>query len=187
VNHVNVSTKEKDLTPEQIGAKLADAVRETRVAAQAPSLKAAAGVAKPALRADQPNRLGRSRDRLTGEASKTAAFLDQVEAYQILLTRHLRDAHGDTAPLDILAIRLSADVAVVTLPHEVFVEIGMDIRKRSPFRYTLILTISNEVDCYVPTKKAFAEGSYEVTNCPYQPGVGEAVADEAVRLLEKLK
>jgi hypothetical protein len=90
-------------------------------------------------------------------------------------------------PLDILAVRLSADAAVVTLPHEVFVEIGLDIKKRSPFRHTFILTISNEVDCYVPTKKAFGEGSYEVTNSPYKPGIGEALADEAVRLLVGLK
>jgi neutral ceramidase len=187
VNHIDVSKKERDFTPGEIGAKLASAVTDAKPSATTPALKAAAGVAKVRLRDDQPKRIARSRDLLSGEASKKAAFLDQVEAYQILLSKHLRELHGDAVPLDILAIRLSADAAVVTLPHEVFVEIGMDVRKRSPFKHTFILTIANEVDCYVPTKKAFAEGSYEVTNCPYQPGVGEALADEAVRLLKSLK
>jgi neutral ceramidase len=187
VNHVDVSKKEKDLSPEQIGAKLAAAVVGTKLTATTPDLKAAAGVAKAELRADQPKRFDRSRELLVGEASKEAEFLEQVEGYQILLTRHLRELHGDKVPLDVLAVRLSADAAVVTLPHEVFVEIGLDVRKRSPFQHTFILTIANEVDCYVPTKKAFAEGSYEVTNSPYRPGVGEALADEAVRLLTTLK
>lgn len=187
VNHVNVSKKEKDFSPADIGAKLAAAVNETKLSAATGDLKVAAGVVKAPLRAAQPKRVGRSRELLVGEARKAAEFLEQVEAYQILLTKHLRELHGDAVPLDVLAIRLSADVAVVTLPHEVFVEIGLDIQKRSPFKHTLAVTISNEVDCYVPTKKAFAEGSYEVTNSPYQPGVGEALADEAVRLLTGLK
>lgn len=63
---------------------------------------------------------------------------------------------------------------------------GLQIKKASPFRHTFAVTIANEVDCYVPTRKAFAEGSYEVTNSPYRAGVGELLADEATRLLKEL-
>jgi hypothetical protein len=110
-----------------------------------------------------------------------------VEAYRILWNRKLRDRDGDAADEELQAFRLSEDVAIVTLPHEVFVELGMAIRKRSPFKTTLVVSLANDVDFYVPTRKAFAEGSYEVTTSPYKPGGGEILVDAAVKLLESLR
>ncbi|HLF93200.1 MAG TPA: hypothetical protein VJB14_07055 [Planctomycetota bacterium] len=43
------------------------------------------------------------------------------------------------------------------------------------------------MDFYVPTRKAFAEGGYEVTTSPYKPGGGELLVDGAVKLLESLR
>ena len=40
---------------------------------------------------------------------------------------------------------------------------------------------------YVPTRKAFTEGSYEVTNARVKPGAGEMLVDAAVQLLKQLK
>jgi hypothetical protein len=39
----------------------------------------------------------------------------------------------------------------------------------------------------VPTEKAFAEGSYEVTNARVKAGAGEMLVDAAVKLLGSLK
>lgn len=186
-NQVNTATKEPDPMPEQAGKRLADAFRATKRMPAAASLAVRAGVASAALRPDRPAEVATGRDTLIGERAKKAAFLEQVEAYQVLLTHHMRRESGDTRPLDVQAVRLAADFAVVTLPHEVFTELGLEIRKRSPFRHTLVVTIANEVDCYVPTRKAFGDrGSYEVTNSPYRPGVGETLVEEAVRLLKEV-
>ncbi len=186
-NHIDVHIAERDPTPEIIGAKLAakliEAVPKLKPMA-GPLLQVKRGNVAGRLRADRPKEYEVSRDRLIGEAAKKAEFLEQVEAYRVLLVRHYRERHGDAVPLEIQAFRLGSDTAIVTLPHEVFVEIGMQIRRESPFPNTIIVTLANEVDCYVPTKKAFVEGSYEVTNSPYEPGIGEALADEAVRLLK---
>ena len=56
-------------------------------------------------------------------------------------------------------------------------ELGLEIKRRSPYRQTLVFSLANDIDFYVPTRKAFAEGSYEVTTSSYQPGGGELLVD----------
>ncbi|MBX9582108.1 MAG: hypothetical protein K2X87_17520 [Gemmataceae bacterium] len=186
-NQVNTATKDPDPTPEQAGAKLAAGFRTAKRTPSTPSLAVRSGEVPAPLRDDRPGDVARSKDILIGERSKKAGFLEQVEAYQVLLTHQMRTETGDKRPLPVQAFRLADDFAVVTLPHEVFTAIGQEVRRRSPFKHTLLVTIANEVDCYVPTAKAFEDrGSYEVANSPYKPGVGELLADEAVRLLKEL-
>jgi hypothetical protein len=83
--------------------------------------------------------------------------------------------------------RLDADTAIVCLPCEIFVELGLAIKQASPFKRTLVIEICNDRPSYVPTRKAFGEGSYEVTNARVKPGGGEMLVDAAVKLLKQLK
>ncbi|MFP4383832.1 MAG: hypothetical protein ACLFST_02380 [Spirochaetia bacterium] len=53
------------------------------------------------------------------------------------------------------------DTAMVTLPGELFSEIGMNIKSRSPFRTTIISELTNGSFCYIPTASAFDRGGYE--------------------------
>ena len=131
--------------------------------------------------------MARAKKVLANELTSTPAFLLQVEAYRVLNAQLIRERHGDSIPMEVQVFRLAADTAVVTLPHEVFVEIGLAIKAASPFAHTQVITIANDVDWYVPTRKAFAEGSYEVTTCPVKPGVGETLVATAVKLLKELK
>jgi len=50
-----------------------------------------------------------------------------------------------------------------------------------------VIEICNDRPSYVPTLKAFAEGSYEVTNARVKPGAGEILVDTAVKLLGEIK
>jgi len=77
-------------------------------------------------------------------------------------------------------------VAVVALPGEIFVELGLAIKQASPFRTTLVVELANDYPSYVPTKKAFAEGSYETVNSRVQPGTGERLVETATALLKAL-
>lgn len=61
----------------------------------------------------------------------------------------------------VAGIRIGDDVAIVSNPVELFCEIGMNVRTRSPFRHTMVLEQANGAHGYVPTAKAFAGGSYE--------------------------
>lgn len=186
VNHFNVSVRDPHPMPEAVAAVLAKAFIATKTTPTPARVRTAAGVVPALLKADRPADLAVSRDTLVGERYKQTQFLDHVEAYTVLMVNHMRQV-GPTRPLDVQAVVLSPDVAVATLPHEVFVELGLEIKARSPFKITLIATLANEVDVYVPTKKAFAEGSYETVNSPYAPGVGEAMVEQAVTLLKGLK
>ena len=89
--------------------------------------------------------------------------------------------------MEVQAIRLDADTAMVCLPGEIFAELGLDIKRASPFKRTIVLTISNDRPSYVPTRKAFAEGSYEVANARVQPGVGETLVETSLQLLREIK
>jgi hypothetical protein len=74
-----------------------------------------------------------------------------------------------------------------TAAHEVFVEIGMSIKAASPFRRTMVVSLANDLDFYIPTRRAFEEGNYEPTTCPLEPGCGELLVAAAVKLLHELK
>ena len=89
--------------------------------------------------------------------------------------------------MEVQAFRLDADTAIVCLPCEIFVDLGLAIKRASPFKRTLVIEICNDRPSYVPTLKAFAEGSYEVTNARVKPGAGEILVDTAVKLLGEIK
>ncbi len=62
--------------------------------------------------------------------------------------------------MEITVVRIG-DVAIVALPGELFVEIGLSIKKHSPFPITVIATLANGSLCYLPTAEAFRTGGYE--------------------------
>lgn len=49
------------------------------------------------------------------------------------------------------------------------------------------MTVCNDRISYIPTIKAFKEGSYEVTNSIIKPGGGEMLVETAVKLLKEAK
>jgi hypothetical protein len=117
-------------------------------------------------------------------ASPKLPFLDKVKAAKVL------DLHANyrepTRALEVQAFRLGPELAIITLPGEIFVELGLAIKQQSPFRTTLVIELANDNCNYVPTRKAFGEGSYEVVNSRLAPGNGERLVAAAVRLLKEL-
>lgn len=58
------------------------------------------------------------------------------------------------------AIRIG-DLAIVANPCETFVEIGLDIKKKSPFKHTFTIELANGYNGYLPTPEHHAVGGYE--------------------------
>ena len=133
-------------------------------------------------------------------------FLEHVTAYKKLMLDQLRHEKphanaadhitwglsrslagiGDSLPVEVTVMTLGADVAIVCLPGEVFVELGLAIKQGSPFRTTLVVELANCVETiYIPTRAAYAQGSYEVTNSALQPGAGELLVETALTLLRE--
>jgi len=88
-----------------------------------------------------------------------------------------------TTSVQVLAVN---DTAFVGVPGELFVELGREIKERSPFEHTYIVELANDYVGYIPTRAAFDEGGYEVLDARSSkvgPEAGEIVVEECVRLL----
>ena len=191
-NHVDVlSDRSQPPTtePSRIGGTMAEVFLQAMARAERsrPALAVRSARVRVPLQEVTEEQVVRAREVLALQWVPRPGFLVSVEAYRILWNRKLRERDGDAANEEIQAFRLSEETVILTLPHEVFVELGMAIKKRSPFKTTLVVTLANDVDFYIPTRKAFAEGSYEVMTSPYRPGGGEILVDAAVKLLESLR
>ena len=104
-------------------------------------------------------------------------------------TRVLDTIAAPDSPLEaeVQVIALSDDLAIVALPGEMFVELGLAIKKASPFRHTFIAELANDYIGYVPNRSAYAEGEYEVASARCAAGSGEMLVDAAVKMLKELR
>ncbi len=106
-----------------------------------------------------------------------------VRAYRTLDVAHRQ---GKPFRVEVQAISLGPDVAWVGLPGEVFVELGLALKKRSPFPLTLVVELANESIGYIPDRRSYAEGNYEPESARCAAGSGEKLVDAAVKLLDEL-
>jgi hypothetical protein len=83
-------------------------------------------------------------------------------------------------------IALGENVAWVSLPGEVFVELGLAIKRRSPFAHTFVVELANENIGYIPDRRSYAEGNYEPESARCAAGSGEKLVETAVELLSEL-
>lgn len=113
------------------------------------------------------------------------------------------DANKEIGKAEIQAIR-AGDIGFAGIPAEYFVELQLDIKKRSPAGRTFVSELANGWVGYIPTDKAFGENMKDVPAEPmksfdhkgyevrsalsrgFLPGVGELMADTAVQLFKEL-
>jgi hypothetical protein len=79
------------------------------------------------------------------------------------------------------------DVALVSCNVEPFCEIGLAIKRQSPFPFTLVSGYSNGRLVYLPTAQEWARGGYEVENSPFGQGTAEGWQREVVQTLNELR
>ncbi len=111
----------------------------------------------------------------------SAEFNDVVRAWRIIDIAELK---GKQLQTSVQAITFGNSLAFVGFPGDAFVEMGQVIKINSPFPITIVSEQSgNGSISYVPNRRAFPEGGYEVISARYLPGGGEMLTDAAVRLL----
>jgi len=185
INHIDVSIKGRR-SAEEIGTMLAEtvlgAIPELDQIGQ-PSLAIRSETISVPMQQYSPEEIDQAKRDMAKIGTRALPFLEQVKTYKIMA---IQRRGGKTLPIEVQVFRISRDVAIVMIPGEVFVDIGLAIKKASPFAKTLIIELANDGPGYIPTRKAFAEGSYETVNSRIQPGGGEAMTDLAIRLLNDL-
>ena len=102
--------------------------------------------------------------------------------------KKLKSQQGQERETYVQALRIG-DVALVGVPAEYFTMLGVDIKKRSPFKHTYVAELANDWIGYLPNREAHELGGYQTwmgLHSYSEPGTGERVADLAVELLQDL-
>ncbi len=99
---------------------------------------------------------------------------------------HAREyAENKCIPTELWAVRVG-DWAAVGLPGEILTGIGLQIKQRSPFPVTAVITLCNDDIGYISTAQAHREGGYEPTWSRPGPEAERQVVDGALELLRSL-
>jgi hypothetical protein len=72
----------------------------------------------------------------------------------------LMNAYPENVPLIVQALRIG-DVGIGAIPCEVFVELGLDLKRDSPLKPSFIISLANGYNGYLPTVEHFKLGGYE--------------------------
>lgn len=142
--------------------------------------------------ADAEAEAARQKARLEAAGEKD----DEAEAWSALvdLTYALHAVNllrsGETeGPMRLAAFSIG-DLAVVCIPAETFVEIGLAIKQGSPFPTTWLTGITSSYSGYLPTEESFDQGGYEVRTCGWShwaKDTDKAVVRGARELLSELR
>jgi hypothetical protein len=103
-----------------------------------------------------------------------------VQAFKAL---DVSERLGKPLKVEVQVISLGDDLAWVSLPGEIFVELGLQIKRGSPFKQTMIAELANGSVGYVPNRVAYPQGNYEVVSTRCAAGSGEKLVDSAVKQL----
>ena len=103
-------------------------------------------------------------------------YLDSIRKMELMAINELKIATlekhqevideigGATVPAEIKGIRIG-ECVLIAAPMEVLAEIGLNVKKTSPFNHTYIASISNGYLHYSPPASYYERGGYEVTEC----------------------
>jgi hypothetical protein len=104
------------------------------------------------------------------------------------MRQELASHQGEQRTTWIQAIRIG-QVAIVGVPAELFTVLGVELKRRSPFRHTLIAELSNDWIGYLPDREGHRLGGYQVWTGLHSyaaPGTGERMVQEAVEILRDM-
>lgn len=95
----------------------------------------------------------------------------------------------DRLPVKLQAMRIG-ELGIVALPCEPFCQIGLDIKRVSPLRRTLIVGLANAYHGYLPTPEQHALGGYETWPCRWsylEVNASRKITEASVELLRQIQ
>lgn len=209
INHVNPRAKERN-KPDFIGSQLGQAFLSSMENLQTIKPELASGrsviqVPMQPVSSEDVSEALKTVERI--DAGEKLPTLEKVKAFKDLHLNMLQNGTtetlfsgpqrkpsvtlagiGSTIPLEVQVFQLGEETAIVGLPGEVFVDLGLTIKRLSPYRQTIVIELANSNDpIYIPTRLSYQGGGYEPMNSVIQPGGGEAMVAEAIRLLREVK
>ncbi len=183
------STHRLDLAPQEALSRISEAILQASSQAkpvEAPQLRAAK---RPFV----------FRVRTFDEAAEDQAVVEYcrkrvAEAADSIVAvfrdmRKMLAPHQGEKRITVLQTIAFGPVALVGIPAELFTKLGLEIKRRSPFRYTIVITLANDWIGYVPDSEAYGLGGYQVWTGLHsyaEHGAGERLVEEIVEMLMHL-
>src|SRR5277367_4099577 len=156
-------------------------------------------------RAERSKRRTRSRPRLrradsdlSGQPSRRrrlpveapAQSLEALTALEAIEEQNRRDRRIDLERRRLataMTLVTIGGLAVVGIPGELFVELGLALKANPHFARTFVAGYCNDLIGYIPTRAAYAEGGYEVDTARIAAGSGETIVDTALTALAAMR
>ena len=108
------------------------------------------------VRKPSQEELRRAQELLEKAKGRELKGVEEIYARETLLIAK----YPDTVKLKVQAIRVG-DLGIVGIPCEVFTEIGLEIKRKSPLKRTFTVSLANGYNGYLPTPVQHAFGGYE--------------------------
>lgn len=123
----------------------------------------------------------------TGDAWKIHQANSRVRRFRDLLTEWQKPIDPSPVKVQVEILRIG-EVAIVSMPGEPFAEIGVAVRKASPFAVTMFCGYSDGVGGgYLPVTHEYPYGGYEVERSPYGKGADQKLIQEIIALFDQVK
>ena len=125
--------------------------------------------------------LQRTRQERESINKRTSSVANRVLEYS-------KPEHPRTESVIIQAFRIG-EQAIVSMPFEVLVEIGLEIKKKSPFKHTFLIELANGGYGYLPPPNQHKLGGYEtwMGTSRFQPQSSEILIKNLLEMLNELK
>jgi hypothetical protein len=142
---------------------------------------------------EEANTSLRDADELLARLTAEGAPLDQImpaktqRLYASITNFYAREALAlpdGHLPIELQGFRLG-DAAFVAIPGEVFVEIGLALKRQLP-HMTFVVGIANGYIGYLPTREAYTAGGYEVVSSKCQPEAADILVEKVASLTARL-
>jgi neutral ceramidase len=95
---------------------------------------------------------------------------------------HTSYESGPDTELRLTVLKIG-DLVLSGISGELMTEIGMEIKKQSPYSGTLMVTHCNGTSGYICTDKSFSEGGYEVSVTRLMPGAEKPLINKYIELI----
>ena len=104
------------------------------------------------------------------------------------LTNYLRKTDGENGlvRIPVRFLKINDDTLIWSAPVELFCEIAMSVRERSPFAHTFFYGYTNGWLGYLPTQEAFSSGGYEPRVTPFTENAERDLTQAVIPYVQRL-
>lgn len=137
------------------------------------------------VRKPSPEEITRAKELLATAGSFPYKTMPQVYARESLKMAE----YPDTVKLKLQAIRIG-EQAIVAIPCEVFTEVGLEIKRRSPLPNTFTIELANGYNGYLPTVEQHDNAGYETWRARssyLETTAAPKILEAVLRLLNEVK